>query len=557
MPFASVFRSFPSAVFRSVALLLIGGTLLIAPQAVTPAVAQTQSVDAELSATLQSIFQKGQSLEAERKWGEALTHYEDALKDIPGSATLKQRYDWARLNYDLGRRYKDNSYRRSTVEQTEQQALDLYSEVLVKLESHYVHQISWKNIVARGTRSLNIALGKEYFAEQHLRGVSEQMISDARDRLQQAMQAQSIRSRADARLAVLTAGRLLQNELGLRSTATIMEYACAAVGGLDPYSSYLTADQLRDVYSQIDGNFVGLGIELKADDGSLLIVSVIKGSPAALGGMRAGDRILSIDGRTTSDLDTDAAAQILQGPENSVVELEIFHENEPRRTVSVRRRHVEVPSIEDAEIVDPASGVAYLKIVSFQRRTSRDLDTALWRLYHAGMKSLVIDLRGNPGGLLSSSVDIADKFVPRGTIVSTRGRNKAEDYDYSARTMSTWQVPLVVLIDENSASASEIFAAAIHDHRRGTVVGHRSYGKGSVQGIFPLSRAGAGLRLTTAKFYAPSGRPISNVGVKPHVTVHLTHKPAGGENFDPLAPLDQDEMLNAAIQVARRQLAQR
>ena len=153
-------------------------------------------------------------------------------------------------------------------------------------------------------------------------------------------------------------------------------------------------------------------------------------------------------------------------------------------------------------------------------------------------------------------MDVADKFVPKGTIVSTRGRSKQEDYDYAARRLSTWQVPLVVLVDENSASASEIFAAAIQDHRRGTVVGRRSYGKGSVQGIFPLARAGAGLRLTTAKFYSPSGRPISNAGVTPDVVVHTTGKlSSAGSVADSLS--EDDTILKAGINAALHKVASR
>jgi carboxyl-terminal processing protease len=152
-------------------------------------------------------------------------------------------------------------------------------------------------------------------------------------------------------------------------------------------------------------------------------------------------------------------------------------------------------------------------------------------------------------------VDVADKFVPQGTIVSTRGRSKQEDYDYTARQSSTWELPLVVLVDENSASASEIFAAAVHDHQRATLVGRRSYGKGSVQGIFPLGRCGAGLRLTTAKFYSPNGQAISNIGVKPDVVVHQTKRPDTALNAD--NPDRQDSILRAGISVAVQKIAAR
>ena len=152
------------------------------------------------------------------------------------------------------------------------------------------------------------------------------------------------------------------------------------------------------------------------------------------------------------------------------------------------------------------------------------------------MRSLVLDLRGNPGGLLTASVEVADKFIADGAIVSTRGRSEQENFNYRAHRPGTWRVPLVVLIDGDSASASEIFAGAINDSHRGTIVGSRSYGKGSVQGIFPLGYAGAGARLTTAKFYSPMGHPISNVGVTPDIDARRGKLVTdGGENRRPRA----------------------
>jgi carboxyl-terminal processing protease len=184
------------------------------------------------------------------------------------------------------------------------------------------------------------------------------------------------------------------------------------------------------------------------------------------------------------------------------------------------------------------------------------------KLHREGMKSLIMDLRGNPGGLLTASVEVADKFVDEGVIVSTRGRSPLEDYNYTAHKAGTWRVPLVVLIDGDSASASEIFAGAIRDHRRGNIVGQRSYGKGSVQGIFPLSIAGSGVRLTTAKFYSPGGHPISNVGVNPDIVVQRTAKlPAESTTGDAAVAAAEeslgDTVLNAGIQAARRQTASR
>jgi carboxyl-terminal processing protease len=201
------------------------------------------------------------------------------------------------------------------------------------------------------------------------------------------------------------------------------------------------------------------------------------------------------------------------------------------REVTVRRASVDVPSLENVKIIDPATGVAYVRIPAFQKTTPADLENALWDLHKQGMRSLIIDLRGNPGGLLTASVEVADKFIADGGIVSTKGRSEPENFSYRAHRPGTWRVPLVVLIDGDSASASEIFAGAIKDSGRGKIVGVRSYGKGSVQGIFPLGKNGAGARLTTAKFFSPLGHPIANVGVTPDIDVrNMTTVASSGQS---------------------------
>ena len=194
----------------------------------------------------------------------------------------------------------------------------------------------------------------------------------------------------------------------------------------------------------------------------LLIVHVIPGGPAAEAGMAAerSDRRGRRPGRPR-DVSSDAAADMLKGPEFSYVDVVLQSPDGAVRSLRVQRRRVEVPSVQDVKIVDPQNGVAYLKLTSFQKTTSRDVDAALWSLHRQGMRSLIIDVRGNPGGLLNAAVEVADKFLPSGIIVSTRGRSTREDFDYQAHSVGTWRVPLVVLIDGDSASASEIFAGAI------------------------------------------------------------------------------------------------
>ncbi|HVX11112.1 MAG TPA: S41 family peptidase [Pirellulales bacterium] len=505
---------------------------------------------------LAELLSRGQRLESEHRWGEALTFYEDAHKQYPTARHIEQRLQLCRIHYDLSRRYGDRTFRDTINSLSPRQALDLYSEVLLKIQAHYVDSPDWRRLTDFGHTSLQVALGDPLFIEANLRDMSSARIERVRRELPTRAPTAQVNSRHAALEVVTAVARICHDELGLPEAAAIHEYVCGATNSLDPYSAFLTSSQLNEVYSQIEGNFVGLGVELKADRGALLIVKVIAGSPAQRSGIVAGDHIVGVDGRSTAEMTTDQAANLLQGKEGTFVTVSAVTGAQSPRQIRIRREHVEVPSIDEARLADESFGIGYIRLTCFQKTTTRDLDAALWRLHRQGMKALIIDLRGNPGGLLNTSVEVVDKFVDRGTIVSTRGRSRGEDSTYSAREPGTWRVPLVVLIDGDSASASEIFAGAIRDFHRGVIVGSTSYGKGSVQGIFPLNLANSGLRLTTAKFYSPKGYPYSGVGVKPDVQVaHRVARP-NLDDAEQTAPAT-DEAMEQALREARFQINRR
>lgn len=515
-----------------------------------------QDPPAVVAREVQDLIRKGQELELEERWSEALTHYEDAYREHPQVREFEQGMRYSRIHYDLGRRYGDSSFRQQLLASSERVALDLYAEVLLMVQSHYVDKPNWKQILERGLTGFDVALTSPTFAKHHLADVPEERVDAARMNLRTWLLQQKVTTRHDAREIVAGAARYMHRELGLSSTACIVEFTCGAANSLDEYSSFLTGDQLEETYAQIEGNFVGLGVELKSDEGSLLIVKVISRSPAEKAGIKAGDHIVAVNRESIVGMDTDAAADKLQGPEGTSVDVTVVTAGLRPRVLKIVRAQVDVPSVDDIKVIDPQFGVAYLKLTCFQKTTSRDLDKALLQLQKQGMKSLIIDLRGNPGGLLTASVDVADKFVERGTIVSTRGRIPAEQHEYQARVNGTWKMPLVLLIDGDSASASEILAGCIRDNRRGTIVGTRSYGKGSVQGIFSLDRAKVGLRLTTSRFYSPNGHPFSKIGVEPDVVVRTAAKPIDGQVAS-LAGQDNDLILQSGIDAARQRMARR
>ena len=533
----------------AIGALLASCALGLAPAAGQPAT--TISISPR-SGAIDDVLTRGRKFETEHRWGEALTHYEDAIRLYPGNPSLQQRFYVSRQYYDLTRRYADRSFCAGLDQISLTKALDAYDQVLLKLQTYYVDTPNWRGLVDHGTFGLHTALGEASFLKRNVNLAVEKDIPALVREVQSTLAARTIATRNDARDAVAAVATLANQRLGIGPTAVVMEYLCGACNALDQYSTYLTPDQLNEVYSQIEGNFVGLGVELKVQDGLLTIVRVIAGSPAQQAGLVGGEQILAVDGKAARDMTADQAANLLQGQEGTTVTLTVAAPNETPRLVTARRQRVDVPSVDVAEMLDRESGIAYLRLTCFQKTTCRDLDTALWKLHRDGMRTLIFDVRGNPGGLLVTAVEVADRFLERGVIVSTRGRSPQEDFTYSARPEGTWRVPLTVLIDGNSASAAEIFAGAIHDHHRGTIVGERSFGKGSVQGIFPLETLGAGLRLTTAKFYSPIGRPYANAGVEPNVTVQTVARPVETA----ANPLTKDDpVLNAAIQAAQRSVA--
>jgi carboxyl-terminal processing protease len=375
--------------------------------------------------------------------------------------------------------------------------------------------------------------------------------------------------RVAARQQLASACELAHQALGLEAAPVALEFAYGACDALDDYTSYLTPDKLDDLYAMIDGNFVGLGIELKLDPEGLRLVGVIRGGPAMEAGLKVGDLIVRVAGQAVRGLSLDEAASRLQGPEGTSIEIHIVRGDGSSRRFVLPRRHVEVESVVQSRIVDAAGGVGYVQLAGFQKSSAEELDRAIAALRRQGMRTLVLDLRGNPGGLLNVAVEIAERFVAQGVIVSTRGRAPGQSQVYQSQSRAVLPLPLFVLIDHDSASASEILAGALKDHGRATLIGERSYGKGSVQSIFALRAAPAGLKLTTAKFYSPRNRPYSEQGVEPDVPFRVVAKPVGPDDNDrpaaglgPVAnepavefgDLERDLVLKQAIQIAKRKL---
>ena len=305
---------------------------------------------------------------------------------------------------------------------------------------------------------------------------------------------------------------------------------------LDPYSTYLSPERYRELEIGTSGEFGGVGMEVSEENGVLTVITPIEGSPAEKAGIKPRDQIIEIEGKSTQGMVVQEAVRILRGPSGTPVKITIRREGEKEpRVITLIRDKIVVKSVKP-ELLE--NGIGYVKLAQFQDRTSQELTEAIAGLETQNGKELsglILDLRNNPGGLLTEAIDVVDEFIDSGLIVSVRGRTEDQTREYYATKNGSFQTfPVVVIVNDGSASASEVVAEALQDSKRAVILGTKTFGKGSVQTIIKLED-GSGLKLTTAKFYAPSGRSINQVGVTPDIKV---------ENSD-----DQDKQLESAINI--------
>lgn len=288
---------------------------------------------------------------------------------------------------------------------------------------------------------------------------------------------------------------------------------------LDPHSAYLDAEAYQELREGTRGEFGGLGIEVGTRDGFVEVIAPIDGTPADAAGMRPGDLIIRIDGESVKGMELSEAVRLMRGEPGSAVTLSVMRESADQpREITMERAIIRVESVR-TEMLEP--GLGYVRISQFQSGTGDDLLRALERLNRSadGLDGLVLDLRNNPGGVLQAAVEVADAFLSRGEIVSTRGRvDRAESRFNATPNDAISGAPLVVLVNAGSASASEIVAGALQDHRRAVILGQSTFGKGSVQSVLPL-RDGHAVKLTTARYFTPDGRSIEAEGIVPDVTL--------------------------------------
>lgn len=512
------------------------------------------SVLAEEVPDVQTAVAHGTQLEQQRSWKEAIDVYKKALKKWPDQEALSRGLRRSQFQFSIARRYSDESFLRTLKPMPLDTALALYDDVLINVQNYYVEPINTTSLTAHGTESLWLALGNTRFLDENLFGAPDDRVQKLRRDLFEKFWNKEVNGLAGGRQLVSEVCELCRQSVGLDAGPVVMEYIFGACNCLDDYSNVLSPGKKQDLFGNIKGEFVGIGIVMEADVGKGMSLSqILPESPAAEAGLRRGDFITAVDGRDVRNMTTEEAAGLLAGRAGSQVNLEVSRQGTSIIKVKCTRREVKVKSIPVYKMIDQQNGIAYIQMTGFQQSTVAEMDHALNELSRQGMRSLIWDLRENPGGLLTAAIEILDRFLEEGVIVSTRGRSADQNMTYTAHKPGTWKTKLVLLIDEHSASASEIVAGAIHDHKRGIIVGRTSFGKWSVQSIFD-ARYSTALRLTTAKFYSPNGNTWGKIGLQPDVIVQ------NGPESRPIGDVDLEndpDLREALRQLNTREFTQR
>lgn len=487
-----------------------------------------------VSEHISAILKEGKRLETECRFRKALELYEKSIRQSPNEKELQKRYSRAKIMCDIQKRFQNPSYIQ-TVEGMDEEHLNVFvRSVLQAHANHYVFELTPDEVFYREICSLEIAMGSSFFYENILAGQNPQAVKEFVQKIHQLPKRIHVKDTVELQHLTMQLGASCERRFGKKASFFVMECLFGFITSLDPYSEVLLPMQHQDLISLVSGYLIGVGIEFRTNTEGTRITTLIPNSPASISGLKVGDQILAVDGKSITNASMEQVSAMLQGDAGAWLTLWVQTGNDLPRTVQIQRKTIRYGSIEKSFLLPEAPQIGYVRITGFQQNSASELNQVMMDLHAKGMRNLILDLRGNPGGSLIAGVQMADLFLKQGKILQTRDfRN---EQTYMAHPQQTWDIPIVLLIDEQSASATEVFAGAILENNRGQVVGSRSFGKGAMQGIYPIADTDFALKLTISHLYSPNGNRYNHQGIQPNLMVYRTEKPLFASGNDSATP---------------------
>lgn len=484
---------------------------------VTPAlVAQAPRLD--------DLARQGQGYEQRGDWLEACKAYGEAFRLERNRIDLREAYQRCLRHYYLQQRHRDPGYRAILAKLDSSQAREIYAQVLRLVEATYVDQqkSNVSVLFQNGLEELRYALDDEVFRKEYLGAVKPEVLRAFRNRLEDWTD-RKIVSRDDACEQVLAVVRAGQ-QLGLKTQPGLLpllslEFASGACNSLDEYTLFLTPSQRTDAQAALRSRLVGVGVELAIVEQRVEIARVYPRSPAEEAGLMVRDRILEIGGQPVEMLSAELIAERLRGETGTILKLKVKPGQMEIRDLALVRRHVVAPSVEfkllDSMAMD-AELLGYIRILNFQDSTLQEVKEAIAHFNSVNVKGLVLDLRGNPGGLFESAMHISELFLAEGVIAHGTSPLERFNKPFVSRSLNPLLIPMAVLVDGETASSAEALAGALKEQKRARLIGTTTYGKGSIQVVIPLKKSPGGIRITVAHFTSPTHQPYDGRGIAPH-----------------------------------------
>jgi carboxyl-terminal processing protease len=490
--------------------------------------------DAIAGDSIKPLLAQAEQFERQGDWERAADKYEEILRLSRNHPGIKERYNHCVRRYFQVLRLRDDSYRKDVLSLNINQAMRLYEIVLHNLLHNTLDKdkTNASQLFRKGLEEYCLALANSDFCFYHLGGLRPQHTVKFRKMIHDAYSDRTSMTFEKAVAAVLDVAMKSTNTFPeVNATTVVMEFVCGACYALDDYTVYLTPRQLRELCDTLKGRYVGVGIRVKYEDNKLLIGDILADSPAAevMPRLAIDDQIVSIDGKSTVGMPLEIAMGMLEGDNGTTVQLAVGSAALGVRVIDLRRRPIFVPSV-SYDLLE--NEIGYLKIHFFQESTLQEFEMKLMELSKTNAKAVILDLRGNPGGLLDVAIDIAKRFIPNGNIiVSTVHHDPKQSMTYRSQNSMPLAMPLVVLVDADTASAAEVLAGALKENKRARLIGQTTYGKGCSQGLLKLPEQGAlrappapalgvgtgAIRITIARFFSPTGQPYSGRGVEPDI----------------------------------------